>query len=133
MKVFLFWLKIANRYTIWPKRANLYTPSRLSYMNKSLYSKTCLKRSLIKMTKIGFHDRLSLNADQKYCRMLQGEHSSILSTLNLHKATISHYDLCFDHFWVAAYDRFYCISVCIPYKEYIILKFMHTVCLIGQI
>ena len=25
-------------------------------------------------------DRLSLNAGQKYCRMLQGEHSAILST-----------------------------------------------------
>ena len=28
---------------------------------------------------IGFQDQLSLNAGQKYCRMLQGEHSSILS------------------------------------------------------
>ena len=44
------------------------------------YSKTCLKRSLKKKTKIGFQDRLSLNAGQKYCRMLQGEHSAILST-----------------------------------------------------
>ena len=33
-----------------------------------------------KKTKIGFQDRLSLNAGQKYCRMLQGEHSAILST-----------------------------------------------------
>ena len=32
------------------------------------YSKTCLKRQLL------------LNAGQKYCRMLQGEHSAILST-----------------------------------------------------
>ena len=45
----------------------------------STYSKTCLKRPLKKKTKIGFQDRLSLNADQKYCRMLQGEHSAILS------------------------------------------------------
>ena len=30
--------------------------------------------------KIVFQDRLSLNAGQKYCRMLQGEHSAILST-----------------------------------------------------
>ena len=30
--------------------------------------------------KIGFQYRLSLNAGQKYCRMLQGEHSAILST-----------------------------------------------------
>ena len=28
---------------------------------------------------MGFKDQLSLNADQKYCRMLQGEHSAILS------------------------------------------------------
>ena len=31
-----------------------------------------------KKTKIGFHDRLSLNAGQKYCRMLLGEHSAVL-------------------------------------------------------
>ena len=43
-----------------------------------LYSKTCIKRQ-----KIGFQDPLSLNAGQKYCRMLLGEpleHSAILST-----------------------------------------------------
>ena len=45
-----------------------------------LYSKTCLKQPLIKDTKIGFQDRLSLNAGQKYCRMLQREHSAILLT-----------------------------------------------------
>ena len=44
------------------------------------YSKTLLKRPLKKKTKIGFQDRLSLNAGQKYCRMLQGEHSAILTT-----------------------------------------------------
>ena len=30
--------------------------------------------------KIGFQDRLLLIAGQKYCRMLQGKHSAILST-----------------------------------------------------
>ena len=35
-----------------------------------LYSKTCLKRSLKRRQKIGFQDRLSLNAGQMYCRML---------------------------------------------------------------
>ena len=35
------------------------------------YSKTCLKRPLKKKTKIGFQYRVSLNAGQKYCRMLQ--------------------------------------------------------------
>ena len=45
-----------------------------------LYSKTCLKLPLKKNTKIGFQYQLLLNAGQKYCRMLQGEHSAILST-----------------------------------------------------
>ena len=36
------------------------------------YSKTCVKRSLSKRPHIGFQDQLSLNAGQKYCRMLQG-------------------------------------------------------------
>ena len=45
-----------------------------------MYSKTCLKRPLKKKTKIGFQDRFSLNAGQKYCRTLQVEHSAILST-----------------------------------------------------
>ena len=45
-----------------------------------MYSKTCLKRSLSKKTKIGFEDQLSLNVGQKYCRMLQWEHSAIRST-----------------------------------------------------
>ena len=40
-----------------------------------------LKRPLKKKTKNGFQDRLSLNAGQKYCRMLPLEHSAILSTL----------------------------------------------------
>ena len=44
-----------------------------------VYSKTCLKRRLKKETKIGFKDRLLLIAGQKYCRMLQREHSAILT------------------------------------------------------
>ena len=44
------------------------------------YSKTCLKRPLKKNIKIGFKDQLKLNAGQKYCRILQGEHSAIFST-----------------------------------------------------
>ena len=46
------------------------------------YSKTCVKRSLSKIPKIGYQDQLTLNAGQKSCRMLQGEHSAILSTFN---------------------------------------------------
>ena len=66
-----------------------------------MYSKRCVKRPLSKRRKIGFQDdqhapppppppplkkkkekkeQLSLNVRQKYCRMLQGEHSPILST-----------------------------------------------------
>ena len=45
------------------------------------YSKACVEWPLSKKgPKIGFQDQLSLNAGQKYCRMLQGEHSAILST-----------------------------------------------------
>ena len=43
------------------------------------YSKTCVKRQLPR-PKIGFQDQLSLNAGQKYCRILQWEYSAILST-----------------------------------------------------
>ena len=47
-----------------------------------LYSKTCVKRPLSKRPKIGFQCQLLQNAGQKYCRMLQGEHSAIFSTFN---------------------------------------------------
>ena len=46
------------------------------------YSKTCVKRPLSKRPKNGFQDQLSLNSCQKYCRMLQGEQSAILSELS---------------------------------------------------
>ena len=38
------------------------------------------KIATLKRPKIGFQDQLSLNTVQKHCRMLQGEHSAILST-----------------------------------------------------
>ena len=43
------------------------------------YSKTCVKRPLSKRPKIGFQDQLLLNPGQKYCRMIQGDHSAIHS------------------------------------------------------
>ena len=43
------------------------------------YNIISLKQSLSKIPKLGFQDRISLNAGQKYCNMLQGEHSVILS------------------------------------------------------
>ena len=45
-----------------------------------MYSKTCVKRLLSKRPKIVFETDLSLNEGQRYCRMLQGEHSAILLT-----------------------------------------------------
>ena len=45
-----------------------------------IYSKTCVKWPLSKRPKIGFQDQLSLNVGQKYCKMLQVEHSAILPT-----------------------------------------------------
>ena len=44
------------------------------------YSKICLSGHSKLTPKIGFQYQLSLNAGQKYCRMLQVEHSAILST-----------------------------------------------------
>ena len=43
--------------------------------------------------KIGFQDRLSLNAGQTYCRMIQGEHSAILSTFIKLPFVINIFDL----------------------------------------
>ena len=47
---------------------------------EDVYSKTYYMRPLKEKTKIGFQDSLSLNAGQKYCRMLKGEHSATLCT-----------------------------------------------------
>ena len=55
-------------------------PRATSVSILSIYSITCLKRPLSKRPKIVFQDQFSLNAGQKYCRMLQGEHSAIRST-----------------------------------------------------
>ena len=55
---------------------NFSNALQLSYM----YSKTCVKRPPSKIPQIGFQYQLLLNAGQKYCRMLQGEHSAILLT-----------------------------------------------------
>ena len=50
------------------------------FVSKQNYSKNCVKRPLSQRPKIGFQDWLLLNAGQKYCRMLQREHFSIIST-----------------------------------------------------
>ena len=63
-------------------------------------------RSLKKWRKIGFQDWLSLNAGQKYCRMLQE------SILQYFQPALSYYlslRPLFCLFLVAAHDRFYCV------------------------
>ena len=53
--------------------------NKMTWVNGLMeYRKTCVK--LPKRPKIGFQNQLSHNADQKYCRMLQWEHSTILLT-----------------------------------------------------
>ena len=56
-------------------RTSLYKPPSSKdipvYFHNKEYSITCLERSPPKRPIIGFQDRLSLNASQKYCRMLQ--------------------------------------------------------------
>ena len=59
--------------------SSLSQPWRITLLCQ--YRKTCVKRPHSKIQKIGFQDQLSLNAGQKYCRMLQEEHSAILSTI----------------------------------------------------
>ena len=54
--------------------------NRVKHTCTTKYSKTCLKRPLLKRSKNGFQYQASLNEGQKYCRMLQGEHSAALST-----------------------------------------------------
>ena len=59
---------------------DLHCLLRQSQSSEKEYSKSCLKRPLKRRSKVGFQDRLSLNTGQKYCRILQGEHSAILLT-----------------------------------------------------
>ena len=63
-----------------PLGTTLQYQDRTRCFQEATYSKTCVKRPLSKRPKIGFQDLLFLIADQKYCRMLQGEHSAILLT-----------------------------------------------------
>ena len=51
-----------------------------SVLSEATTVKSVLSGHSKKKTEIDFEDGLSLNAGQKYCRMLQGEHSAILST-----------------------------------------------------
>ena len=73
------------------------------------YSKTRFKWPLKKKTKIGFQDVLSLNARQKYCRMLQ---ESILQYFRPSLSYRLSLRSLFCLFLAAAKDRFYCTCRC---------------------
>ena len=62
-------------YTFEKKKVNPEQP----VADLDLFNKSCGIRPLTTRPKIGFQDHLSLNAGQKYCKMLQGEHSAIRS------------------------------------------------------
>ena len=52
----------------------------LLIISSKIHSKIRVIGQLSKIPNIGFQDQLLLNVGQKYCRMLHGEHSAILST-----------------------------------------------------
>ena len=60
-------------------RCNSPDISYFSEMQNNNFQFLC-KAASLKNTKIGFKDQLSLNAGQKYCRILQGDHSAIILT-----------------------------------------------------
>ena len=75
------------------------------------YSKTCVKRPLSEKPKIGFQDWLSFNAGQKYCRMLQREHSAIYLTFIKLPVVIKTFGLSI--FEWPFYTGFYCTVIVI--------------------
>ena len=78
----------------------------LSYL--LIYSKTCLKLPLSKRQNNGLQDRLSLNAGQKYCRMLQRERSAIFRpSLSYQLQLRPLYCL----FLSGRFRRFYCYAI----------------------
>ena len=86
--VFVFFMKKKKKRFLYLSRwtwiyENIVDPDQLAFavpyvMGKKHYFLITVK--LKKMTEIGFIDWLLSNAGQKYCRMLQLEHSAILLT-----------------------------------------------------
>ena len=73
-------LGVFYKGTISPDEQNFVCKIVNIFSSFCLYSKSCLKGPLKKKTKIGIQDQLSLNAGQKYCRIIQAEHYAILLT-----------------------------------------------------
>ena len=70
---------VKKKDRIWVRLGSVYSIKEIQQPNTA-YSKICVKRPLSKRPQICFQYQLSLNAGQNYCRMLQWEHSAILST-----------------------------------------------------
>ena len=81
------------------------------------YSETCLRRA---RPDLGFQDQLLHNAGQKYCRMLQVEHSAILSTFFklpflIKISVLSIFEWRLKTGFTLHFDEFVCFtSLCIP-------------------
>ena len=69
-----------NKQTYWGEEGTQKTDTHLTATIPLKYSKTCVKGPLSKRPNIGFQNQLLLYAGQKSYRMLQWEHSAILST-----------------------------------------------------
>ena len=80
-------------HVTWLKVRCLY---QLKFSKISCTVKPILSGHYKRRPKIGFQDRLSLNAGQKYCRMLQK--GAFCNTFDLNLAIISLKDLCFVYF-----------------------------------
>ena len=78
LSIFVFNLYLFSVFFV---KTEMLVTGDLFHNETFVYSKTCLKQLLSKRPKISFQDPLSLNAGQKYYRMLQGEHSTILLTV----------------------------------------------------
>ena len=75
---FFFFFEIGNFFSKWEK--SHLNPIGKGAEFRPLRTPKKIPAATQKKTKIGLQDRLLLNAGQKYCRMLQGEHSAILLT-----------------------------------------------------
>ena len=116
----MVWIQVGSKLRSW-SGSKLFAKviSRLQKLPQARkmfkYSKTFEKCPLSKWAKIGFQYKSSLNAGQKYCRMLQGEHSAILLTFIKLPFVIKIYCI-----WrmlkMMQFDMFYCHPKILEYQ-----------------
>ena len=96
-----------------------------------LYSNTCVKRPLTKRLKLCFQDQVSLNEGQTHCRMLQWEHSAILSTFIKLPFVFKIFILLI--FEWSFYTGFTAIVFCVSYSRCRGLDYFHLVVILTYI